>query len=160
MKSTSLVFALVAMAVLMFATGTIAAHYRYEPGTRIALPDKAFTPGDVLRVTSAQICHPGYSRSVRDVPEATKLAVYREYGVERKPGVCCEVDHLVPLSIGGANTILNLWPEPYLPRPGARQKDVLEDHLHRLVCSGKMPLATAQKLISGDWYQAYLRIVR
>jgi hypothetical protein len=72
--------------------------------------------------------------------------------------VCCEVDHLISLELGGSNDIKNLWPEPYLPRPGARQKDVLENWLHKQVCSGKMPLSDAQRMIATDWYAPYLAI--
>ena len=49
-----------------------------------------------------------------------------------------EVDHLVSLELGGSNAIGNLWPEPYAGRWGARTKDVLENRLHELVCSGQL----------------------
>jgi hypothetical protein len=37
----------------------------------------------------------------------------------------------------------------------ARVKDELEDHLHALVCEGKLPLGTAQNDISSNWIAAY-----
>ncbi len=70
------------------------------------------------------------------------------------------VNHLISLELGGSNDVKNLWPEPYLPLPGARQKDVLENWLHKQVCTGKMPLADAQAMISRDWYEAYLSMMK
>jgi hypothetical protein len=36
------------------------------------VPDPAKTPGDTLAVTKADICVPGYSKKVRNVPESVK----------------------------------------------------------------------------------------
>jgi hypothetical protein len=76
--------------------------------------------------------------------------VYAEYGRKRGPG-CCEVDHLIPLELGGSNDIKNLWPEPDEPRPGDAEKNQLENELHRLVCAGKLLLAEAQRCITANW---------
>ena len=45
------------------------------------LPDPKLTPGDTFEVTAADVCAPGYSRKVRNVPQALKEQVYREYGI-------------------------------------------------------------------------------
>jgi hypothetical protein len=48
-----------------------------------------------------------------------------------------EVDHLLPLEVGGSNDIKNRWPQPTekLGVPmGAHAKDRLENYLHRQVC--------------------------
>jgi len=140
------------------------AHYAHN-GPAL-LPDSKATPGDTVTTNIQTVCVPGYSRSERNVSVATKKQVYALYGVHpssqtrngKTERVCCEVDHLISLELGGSNDIKNLWPEPYLPRPGARQKDVLENWLHKQVCSGKMPLADAQQLIASDWYAPYLAI--
>ena len=66
-----------------------------------------------------------------------------------------EVDHLVSLELGGSNDQKNLWPEPYDPRPGAHEKDLAENHLHRAVCSGEMTLSEAQRAIASDWIAVY-----
>jgi hypothetical protein len=68
--------------------------------------------------------------------------VYTEYGRTRGPD-CCEVDHLIPLELGGSNYMKNLWPEPDAPRPDWAEKDQLENELHAEVCAGKIPLRRA-----------------
>jgi hypothetical protein len=78
------------------------------------LPDSGCTPGAVFpNATAAQICRSGYSSSVRDVPAEVSRMVYADYGIAaRSPGEY-EVDHLVPLELGGSNDIANLWPQEY-----------------------------------------------
>lgn len=107
---------------------------------------------------AAKICVPGYSASVRDVPTSESDAVYRRYGVEHVP-YAHEVDHLISLELGGSNAIRNLWPEPYAGRWGAGTKDVLENRLHDLVCSGQLPLRRAQELEATNWIAAYRKYV-
>lgn len=66
-----------------------------------------------------------------------------------------ELDHEIPLELGGANDARNLWVENYRGLLGAHAKDRLENYLHDAVCSGRMPLQTAQKAIATDWVKAY-----
>lgn len=119
-----------------------------------ALPDASCTPGAVfLNATVAQICKAGYAQSVRDVPQSEKDRVYAEYGIASHPTGTYEVDHLVPIEIGGSNDIKNLWPEAALPKPGFHEKDRVESYLHIQVCSGKMALKDAQTAIAANWKQ-------
>jgi len=121
-----------------------------------ALPDTACTPGAVFPdATVDKICTPGYSSGVRNVPSSEKDDVYAEYGVATHEPGQYEVDHLVPLELGGSNDIANLWPEPADPAPGFHEKDQVENYLHDQVCSGKMPLSQAQTQIATDWYSVY-----
>lgn len=129
-------------------------------GDNVARPDKKLTPGVAdPAVTQANvastICVVGYTARVRSVSESVKLAVFKEYGIDPKNSAGYEVDHLISLENGGSNDIRNLWPQPYLPRPGAREKDVLETFLKRQVCAGRMTLADDQKALRSDWYAAY-----
>ncbi len=122
------------------------------------LPDTAMTPGATLDVTAQDICVPGYSKRVRNVPFAVKQQAYAEYGItSHEPGEY-EVDHLISLELGGSNSIQNLWPESFRTQPwNAHTKDALENELHRLVCAGQVDLATAQAEIAGNWVTAYRR---
>jgi hypothetical protein len=123
-------------------------------------PDAKLTPGVTLAVPLSKLCTRGYASSVRHVENSTKAKVYREYGISSHPAGAYEIDHLVSLELGGANDPGNLWPQSYTTRPwNARVKDSLEDRLHALVCSGKVPLAEAQRAIRTDWIAAYRKFV-
>jgi hypothetical protein len=101
---------------------------------------------------------------VRNVPQSVKNAVYRAYGISKHfNGQNGEVDHLVSLELGGANTAdshpaANLCPEAATPTPGSHQKDRLENLLHTRVCDGKMTLRAAQKAIATDWLAEYHKL--
>lgn len=121
-----------------------------------SLQDKSCTPGAVfVGATKDQVCKSGYSSSVRDVSESTKNAVYAEYGITTHTSGQYEVDHLVSLELGGSNDISNLWPEAANPTPGFHEKDGIENSLHDKVCSGSLPLATAQNQIASNWLAIY-----
>ena len=59
------------------------------------------------------------------------------------------------LELGGSNARANLFPEAATPRPGSHEKDRLENRLHDEVCTGRLRLRRAQRLISTDWVAAY-----
>ena len=99
-------------------------------------------------MTAGQVCTPGYSKSVCNVPQSEKNTVYLEYGTRRHSPGSYEVDHLISLELGGSNSIKNLWPEK---QPGARSKDKLENSLHRDVCDETISLRTAQRRIVHWW---------
>ena len=140
-------------------TSTISASSTLDTQTKTAnclpvgpLPDHACTPGAIiLTATKDQICTPGYSKGVRNVPESEKQAVYAEYGIVSHTKGQYEVDHLISLELGGSNDIANLWPEPAEPTPGFHQKDGVENTLHSQVCSGAISLVDAQRIIATNW---------
>ena len=123
----------------------------------VALPDHRLTPGAVFSgVTGSQVCTSGWAAAHRDVPEQVRYAVFAEYGLPYRVHAAYEVDHLIPLELGGSNSIRNLWPQPEGgSRPGYPAKDRLEDRLHHLVCGGALALATAQHAIAANWWAAY-----
>jgi hypothetical protein len=63
-----------------------------------------------------------------------------------------EVDHFIPLEIGGSNDIKNLWLEPASPTPGFHQKDQFENFEHGQVCNGTISVTEAQRRMVSDWY--------
>lgn len=80
-------------------------------------------------------------------------AYSRAHRVVRRHGIRgYELDHIVPLCLGGADTDANVRPQPL---DEARVKDRLETHACRQVCAGRVTLATAQAWFTGDWRAAY-----
>jgi hypothetical protein len=152
MRTNITLISIICLLFGLLATGTA-----YQSRDRL-LPDPRLTPGDVLDVSLSDICEPDYTKSVRDVPTSERQQVYAEYGIHHHAPHAYEVDHLIPLELGGSNSIRNLWPESYLSQPwNAHIKDRLENELHRLVCSGRLNLHTAQQDIAADWIKAYKR---
>jgi hypothetical protein len=140
-----------ALAFLLFLTQFVLA----QQPTPI-VPDPKLTPGDAFDVTANDLCVPGYAKKVRDVPAEMKREVYREYGITSHGPGDYEVDHLIPLEVGGSNSIKNLWPESHRTLPwNAQVKDRLESKLHELVCSGQLDLKTAQRATASNWIEAY-----
>ncbi len=67
-----------------------------------------------------------------------------------------ELDHFIPLELGGSpDSVLNLFPEPYANPMGAREKDKVENYLHKQVCDGAITLQTAQQEIQTNWVEVY-----
>lgn len=116
------------------------------------LPNAKLTPGVVDPAADTQLICTTTTAARRNTSAATKAAAYREYGAVHKVPGDFEVDHLIPLELGGADVLANLWPEP---APSFHLKDQLENRLHALVCAGKVPLAVAQHQIATDWVGAY-----
>jgi hypothetical protein len=123
-------------------------------------PIHVFTPGRINPVlTKEVICSPKFrTENYRKVSLQTKKDVFSEYKVKWEDRDKYEVDHLISIELGGSNNIENLWPEPYMPKPGAREKDMVENYLRKQVCEGVMPLKQAQDFIAHDWYEIYKEI--
>ena len=124
-------------------------------------PPKGETNPDVTQETiNKTICVPNWTKKVRppnSVMAKQKKAAAAKLGIkDLKSG---EWDHFIPLELGGApNSPNNLWFQPYSPKPGAREKDVVESYLHKQVCSGKLNLSEAQKMIVNNWVLVYNNI--
>jgi hypothetical protein len=127
----------------------------------VALPNARLTPGATFAgVTAAEVCTSGWATAHRHVTAAQYHEVYGEYGIRYpEPFGAYELDHLIPLELGGDNANANLWPEAASPAPGFHQKDDLENALHALACGGNLSLAAAQHDIASNWYAAYVRYV-
>ena len=81
-----------------------------------------------------------------------KAEVLAAYNIPDAASPYYEIDHLIPLAIGGANVFANLWPQPWAE---AVQKDALEVELQRRVCHGLLAQAEVQREVADDWAAAY-----
>jgi hypothetical protein len=123
---------------------------RYVDGQ--PMPNIALTPGEAYRgVGPNDFCVAGYTERVRDVSSTVRRQVFAAYQIPYSQHALYEVDHLIPLEIGGDNSIKNLWPEKgSRPNP----KDGLENRLHNLVCTGSLSTAKAQRAVATNWVAA------
>lgn len=122
-----------------------------------ALPDRTLTPGSALVSAAAVVCAPGYATSVSVVGEDLRRQVLAAYAIADPQRDGYELDHLIPVELGGDNGAPNLWPQPRTGPGNAAVKNGLESHLHELVCAGAVPLTEAQQAIAADWSAANAR---
>ena len=121
------------------------------------IPDPTLTPGAVRTTDVGDICSRGTSQ-LRHWSRARDDRIMSEYGLPPGPHPNWEVDHLIPLCLGGADDDKNLWPAPRRSIEKewpAEVKDDLEHRLCQLVCAGSLD-AQAQREISTDWTESYL----
>ena len=126
------------------------------------IPDPTLTPGAVRTTDAADVCSHG-TKGLRHMNRERSDAIMVEYGLPAGRHEAFEIDHLIPLSIGGADDDANLWPEPRRMVESewtAERKDELEMRLHNLVCSGRLDIEVAQTAIRDDWTEAYRDYVR
>src|SRR5262249_2512994 len=138
------------------------------------VPDKTVTPGAVATTDLARLCpHVDPALEAARPSSSEKARVYATYGLDypQPPGTV-ELDHLIPIELGGApNDPANEWPElndrpdpsainrwglspPFVPN----SKDSLEHALHQPVGAGKVPLGAAQRAMTA-WPAAYAKYV-
>jgi hypothetical protein len=122
-------------------------------------PNPKFTPGATTELTSDTLCDPAFhTRSIRHVSMALRKAVFAEYGIPYEEHAGYELDHFIPLCLGGSNDETNLWPEHFVGAWGAHTKDHLAVRLHAMVCRGEISLRDAQEQIRSNWIETYKRV--
>ncbi len=111
---------------------------------------------DVKQSTIQQtICVPGYTKGVRPSTVYTngiKKRLMMAEGLNWDDRGLYELDHIVPLTVGGHprsldNLMLQQWEGP----KGAKVKDQLEVRLNKKVCSRQISLTEAQSCIYKNW---------
>ncbi len=125
------------------------------------LPDARLTPGAVRFLSQEQVCSVPPEDEGRLVPPDLARQVFARYRMADPQPRTYEVDYLISPALGGTTSIQNLWPVPYSSGVWtSRVKDALEDRLRRLVCTGQLDAATAQREIALDWIAAYRKYFR
>jgi len=155
---------LLALALFMAVPVVTAGAAGRDPG----LPNPTLTPGatnPAVRQSNIfqTICVSGYTSTIRPPESYTQNLKYRQldsgYNYQGDTNARdYEEDHQIPLEVGGSPTsVKNLWPEPRYVTWGASRKDVLENKIHSLVCSGQMSLAQGQRIFQTNWIPWYQR---
>lgn len=131
------------------------------------IPDSACTPGAINPTVTLTVLQDGKfktgcerDRASSRSAKARTYALYHLTAPVHNTGKTqsCELDHLVSLEIGGADTLDNIWPQcgpkrVALARRYFKIKDSVENYLAVQVRTGAMPLADVQHAIATDWTQ-------
>jgi hypothetical protein len=123
------------------------------------VPDPTLTPGAVRTADVGDICSHG-TRELRHWSRELDDHIMAEYGLPTGPHPDWEVDHLIPVCLGGADEDANLWPEPRRSIEKewpAELKDDLEHRLCEMVCGGEVDVVEAQLETADDWTESYRR---
>jgi hypothetical protein len=128
-------------------------------------PNLQITPGSSRAgLSKAKICSIKWGKDERHVNEAMKKQAFSLYGYTGNDDPrCvpagkrhCEIDHLVSRELGGADEVINLWPQAYGTSPwNAVLKDKLENRLHKEMCAGNITLKKSREMLVSDWREAY-----
>jgi len=131
------------------------------------LPDPACTPGAINPTVTTEVLQDPNFRTMcirsQATSEAQKASTYQWYGTPHPTqntgaNQTCELDHLISLELGGADTLDNIWPQcgpdgVALSERYFKRKDGVENYLAKQVREGKMTLGDAQRGIAEDWTQ-------
>lgn len=149
------------------ASGQVDRGCQSQTKNSLPVPDPKCTPGGANPTLTLDVLkNPKFKTGcVRDQATSAqeKNKTYGWYNIpkpEHNTGATqiCELDHLVSLELGGADTLDNIWPQ--CGPDGAqglkrffKQKDRVEDYLAARVRAGTIELDKAQAGIAEDWTQ-------
>ena len=150
-----------------FAAATASASCSPRTRNGYPLPDPTCTPGAINPTVTLAVLQSGTFKTPCERNRASsatqKATTYPEYGVpppanNTGASQTCELDHLVSLELGGADTLDNIWPQcgppgVKLPKRYFKVKDGVENYLAVKVRAGEITLADAQHGIATDWTQ-------
>lgn len=131
------------------------------------IPDPACTPGAVNPTVTLEVLQSGEFKTGCERDKASSMkqknATYDEYSIahpknNRGQNQTCELDHLISLELGGADTVDNIWPQcgpdgKPLAQRYFKIKDSVENYLAAQVRAGAIKLEDAQRGIATDWTQ-------
>lgn len=133
----------------------------------LPLPDPTCSPGAINPTLTLKVLKTkGFTtKCVRDQASSPreKQETYAQYKIKKPANnsgqtQVCELDHIISLELGGADTVDNIWPQcgpskAALNKRFFKQKDAVENFLNREVKAGRMDLSDAQQGIARDWTQ-------
>ncbi len=123
------------------------------------LPNPNLTGGSVRLDGYDLTATCGHSKEYRSsMNNARRDEILTRYGLPPGTHPDYEIDHLIPLCLGGGDDPSNLWPQPRRsiePKWNAEAKDRLERFICDMVCAGQLDIVTAQEAFAKDWIAAY-----
>jgi hypothetical protein len=117
-------------------------------------------PGVVASADQDEVC--GYAGGLTYSKRHRQTTPEMKAEAHRGQRTCGEIDHRLPLALGGADDVHNLWCEPGPPEPwNFHVKDRLEVYVWHAVCkTHSMTLADGQAVfLRPDWRDAYCTLV-
>lgn len=159
-KTVILILAVELLAIRAFGNSYMKGNYEEvgfgQKSFMVAYPNLELTPGDVIpEATRDTVCAKGYSKKMRgEVSKQDKIYVYYRYGLTYD-SKHYQIDHFIPLSIGGSNKPENLWPQPIQNNAGFLEKQRVAQYLHEEVCADKINIKDAQEAVRKDWHHVY-----
>jgi hypothetical protein len=111
------------------------------------LPNPKLTPGRIAQ----------NEKDRGGVTVEMEQKVFARYRLPWSSRAAFKIDHLIPLELGGADSIDNLWPQSLRARPyGPDRKELLAQVLLQRIAKGQLTLAQAQEQIASDWIDAFI----
>jgi hypothetical protein len=141
-------------AIVLLAADPVAPAFAFEvrPNPNITYGSMRIVGHDVHATCGTSKAHRG------SMSHARRDEILMSYGLPPGTHTDYEIDHLIPLCLGGSADPSNLWPQPRRsiePKWNAEAKDRLERLMCDMVCSGQLDLGTAQEAFAKDWIAAY-----
>lgn len=124
----------------------------------VSVPRKALTPGAVTTTNTTQVCNRTPAQNTETIPVGLEAEVLSEYRIGPTQQSRYLLDLLVPISLGGAMTVSNIWPAT-VEGTGFVQKAQLDHILKDDVCHRFLTLRQAQRALETNWYAAWLKYV-
>lgn len=98
------------LSLLLFLSLLLQKSYSYP-----LIPNEKISPGHICTINDADFQEHRYPQNIvyckRNLSFNKKTDIYNKYAIDLSERDQYTIDHIVPLSIGGSNSELNLWPE-------------------------------------------------
>lgn len=112
------------------------------------VPDSGMTSGELCDTDNPDFSEFRYQEHIpyctRNVSGSTKSAIYQAYGIPKGCRNRYTIDHFFPLSLGGDNSTVNLWPEHKLVKA---TRPNLEEDLYHQIANGEITQRKALNII-------------
>jgi hypothetical protein len=131
----------------LIALGIVFVMTANAPAQEALLPNPKLTPGRIAE----------RDKDRGGVTLAMEKKVFSRYRLPWPRRAEFKIDHLIPVELGGADTIDNLWPQSLRTKPyGADRKELLTEVLLERIRAGRMTIAQAQEQLRKDWIDAFV----